>query len=197
VKPYTLDQAEADLTAAMERDDLLAALAAADHIDRTPPRTKASTVEAALWYASQGLPVFPIQPGAKVPYPRFHWRDEATTNAQTIRDWFGVWPDANLALATGTRVDVIDFDGPQAHQDWGRTFQGWQDAEVNVLGTVSTPRPGGLHVYVPATGAGNRAGFCGPHVDYRGEGGYVLVPPSRTDVGDYRWLRPLQWEGYP
>jgi hypothetical protein len=48
-----------------------------------------------------------------------------------------------------------------------------------------------MHLYVPANPAvGNGAGLL-PNVDYRGAGGYVVAPPSRTDVGSYRWLRPL------
>jgi len=195
VKPYTLEQAETDLHNAMEVGDLDAALAAADAIDHMPLRPRPSTVGAALWYASQGLPVFPIQPMAKTPYPGTHGCKDATLDPGVIAQWWSWYPDANLAIATGHRVDVIDFDGPHAHAAWGREWPTWKDAGVVLLGTVSTPRPGGLHVYVPASGSGNRAGLV-EHVDYRGVGGYVLVPPSRTDIGDYRWVRPLRWEGY-
>ena len=191
MKPYTRNQAESDLQAALDNHDQDTALAVADQLDHMPPPPGPSTVGAALWYATRGLPVFPIQPGAKTPYPGSHGCKDATTDPGVIAQWWGWYPDANVAIATGHRVDVIDFDGAQGHIDWGHKYPTWDDAEVTILGTVSTPRPGGMHVYVPATGAGNRAGYVGKHVDYRGLGGYVLVPPSRTEVGPYRWLQPL------
>lgn len=199
MKPYTRDDAEADLQAALRQGDLDAAYAAAAHLDELPPRPAPTLRGAALWYAKQGLPVFPIQPETKVPYPGFKWRDQATSDdLDQIEDWWIAHPTANIAIATGHHVDVIDFDGAPGHAAWGDRYpEGWEQAEAPVLGTVSTPRPGGLHVYVPATGAGNLAGFCGKHVDYRGLGGYVLVPPSRTEVGTYRWLRPLNLDGQP
>lgn len=192
MKPWTRDAAEADLDAALARGDLEEALRVASAIDQMPPKPAPTILAAALWYALQGLPVFPLRPGEKVPPPGLHWRDEATTDLTRVRELFAAHPGANVGLATGHRIDVIDFDGPQAHADWGSRYgEEWAAAEVRVLATVSTPRPGGLHVYVPATGAGNKARMVGQHVDYRGLGGYVVAPPSRTPDGTYRFLRKL------
>jgi hypothetical protein len=48
---------------------------------------------------------------------------------------------------------------------------------------------GGCHLYVAATGAGNRARLL-PGVDWRGAGGYVVAPPSLHASGErYRWTR--------
>ena len=154
---------------------------------------------AALWYAGQGLHVFPLQRHSKKPWPRSHGLDEATTDADRINAWWSKQPGANIGIATGHLVDVIDFDGEKAHAAWGHHYPTWEDAQVHLLGTVSTPRPGGLHIYVTATGAGNVADLFGDKsgVDYRGIGGYVVAPPSVLDhqdgqvAGSYRWLRPL------
>lgn len=193
MKPYTREDAETDLTAALVAKDLDAAWAVAGHLDRLPPRAVPSIPAAALWYAAQGLPVFPVQTGGKRPWPGSRGVKDASTDPDQIVAWWAAWPGSNIGLATGHGVDVLDFDGTQAHADWGRKFgEAWDAAEVRVLGTVSTPRAGGLHVYVPAVpGLGNRAGWVGQHVDYRGLGGYVVVPPSRTEAGVYRWVRPL------
>jgi hypothetical protein len=155
----------------------------------------ASPVGAALWYAEQGLHVFPCRPGQKLPLPGLRWKDEATTDAEQIMAWWADHPAANVAIATGHLVDVVDYDGEQAHVAWGQRYGGsW--AGLSVLGTATTPRPGGLHLYVQASGQGNRAGMV-PGVDYRGLGGYVLAPPSRTEQGTYRFLRHLRVEGPP
>ena len=56
---------------------------------------------------------------------------------------------------------------------------------------------GGVHVffrYPPGKDVRNSAGWLGPGLDVRGEGGYVVVPPSRTQ-GVYEWIdrsHPIQ-----
>lgn len=154
---------------------------------------------AARWYARQGLPVFPLTPGGKVPLPGrleccwgSHRRgcSDALSNAQAVAHWWTVHPTANIGLATGHVVDVIDQDGPASWRAW-LDGADWPD----VLGVVSTPRPGGVHRYIRRTGRGNGQRIA-PGIDYRGAGGYVVAPPSwvRTPeyAGRYWWLAPLQ-----
>src|SRR4051812_23226498 len=154
------------------------------------PKPPPSATTAALWYASLGLPVFPLMPGSKMPFRATRGVLDATTNPVTIRRVFG--SSCNVGIATGSGVDVIDFDGLEAHRIWGEEFPpkeyapgdpvtgrlAWQAAGFSPLGSVSTPRPGGLHVYVESQGRGNRAGLFrkGSHIDYRGIGGYVVAP---------------------
>jgi hypothetical protein len=198
VIPLGWAAAEAELDDALRSGDLSRAEDAARAIDALGPKPAATVLGAALWYAENGLHVFPLRPGEKVPPAGLKWRKEATCDPAAVRELFAAHPGANLGLATGHRVDVIDFDGPQAHADWGERYgERWEDAEVDVLATVSTPRPGGLHVYVPATGGPNKARMVGRFVDYRGLGGYVVAPPSVTPVGSYRFLRPLRPEVLP
>jgi hypothetical protein len=144
----------------------------------------------ALWYGSQGLQVFPLQPGSKVPFRGSRGCKMASSDPELINAWWTGNPHANIGIATGHLVDVIDIDGAQGHLEWSRKY-GDTWAGLIILGTVSTPRPGGMHLYVPARkGMGNKAALL-PAVDYRGAGGYVVAAPSRNDQGTYRWLRPL------
>jgi hypothetical protein len=49
---------------------------------------------------------------------------------------------------------------------------------------------GGIHVFFRnprGTEIRNSAGLLGPGLDVRGEGGYVVVPPSRTQ-SSYQWV---------
>lgn len=163
---------------------LAAKLDAADAQRKPSP----SVLAAALWYASVGLHIFPIQPGSKVPHPGSHGCKDATDDETTIRAWWDRWPDSNVAIATGHLVDVIDIDGPTGQVSRARHWPKFD--KLHVLGVVNTPRPGGMHIYVPTSGHGNKAGLL-PGIDHRGIGGYVVAPPSVRPEGTYTWTRPL------
>lgn len=188
MKPLTLDQVETMITTAMAADDWATVSDLQPRLDRLAhPRPAVRCVDAALYYAQVGLHVFALQGGAKIPHKGFKWRDEATTDPGQIVAWWQRWPDSNVAVATGHLVDVIDIDGPAGVHSWAQL----EDLPP-VLGTVSTPRAGGNHLYVAATGDGNAAGMF-PGVDYRGLGGYVVAAPSvNADGVPYTWRRPLQ-----
>lgn len=153
----------------------------------TQPRQPVSMLSAALWYAEQGLHVFPLQPRLKLPYKGSRGFKDATTDPAQIHDWWAIQPDSNVGIATGHLVDVIDIDGPAGVESWAK-----MDNLPPILGIVSTPRPGGNHLYVKATGRGNKAAIFNG-VDYRGLGGYVVAPPSVNEAGvRYTWRRPLE-----
>lgn len=141
---------------------------------------------AALWYASQGLHVFPLLPNDKKPHKGTHGCNDATTDADRIHRWWQAHPDSNVGIATGHLVDVFDIDGyggaVSRVRFWDNVFG---VVDIDAIARVSTPRPGGLHLYVPATGDGNGASIA-PGIDYRGLGGYVVAPPSHVIERDYR-----------
>lgn len=188
------DQVEDQLCAAFRAQDWTRAYQleqTLDALDR--PRSPATLLGAALWYAEQGLPVFPCQPGRKIPYARTKGVLDATTDPARIRQWWAAAPASNVAVATGHLVDVVDFDGALAHVAWARLLGDRADLVpgAQLLATVSTPRAGGMHAYIATRGHGNRAAMV-PGVDYRGLGGYVLAPPSVTEAGAYAFLRPFR-----
>lgn len=191
MKPPTYEAVEARLRTAIDAgnraamDSIAVELDALDAARRTP-----TLLASALWYAEQGLHVFPLQPGLKTPMPKSHGCKDATTDADVIRAWWTETPAANVGIATGHLVDVIDIDGPTGVKSWSELY----DTLPPVLGTVSTPRAGGTHLYIAATGDGNRAAVW-PGIDLRGIGGYVVAPPSvNADGITYTWRSPLQLE---
>jgi hypothetical protein len=141
------------------------------------------------------LRVLPLAPGTKKPLGGrccggMHERgvSDALADRALVE---GVWarhPRANVGIATGYRVDVVDQDGREGAVSWAQI--GRADAWPRVLGVVNTPRAGGVHRYVAATGDGNGAHIA-PGLDYRGRGGYVVAPPSIVDGRRYSWLAPL------
>jgi hypothetical protein len=141
---------------------------------------------AALWYALRGWPVFPLAPGGKTPLIRGGFRG-ASTDARVVGDWWKSVPESNIGCPTGATFDVVDIDyhsHPGALRVWSAVKH-----KFTAHGVVSTPR--GIHYYVPSSGMGNGAAVGGiPGLDYRGKGGYVVLPPSRRPDGRYLWWSP-------
>lgn len=161
-------------------------------------RAPGMKLQAALWYAaSLQLPVFPCKPADKQP-ATLHGFKDASRDPQTIAEWWQLWPEANPAYPTGIRFDVIDVDGPEGVDSFGKLRESGQLPPV--LAMATTPR--GFHYYIAPTGEGNTTNLL-PSVDYRGAGGYVLAPPSwyggapagprspAKPAGFYRWTEPL------
>jgi Bifunctional DNA primase/polymerase, N-terminal len=146
-------------------------------------------LRAALSYARRGILVFPCKPGGKRPltYNGF-W--DATTDARRIGAWWYRWPAANLGIPTGERSGLLVLDVDSS---------GGGPESLTVLERENGPLPrtakartggGGVHHffrYPSGHEVRNSAGWLGPGLDVRGEGGYVVVPPSRTR-GVYEWI---------
>jgi hypothetical protein len=187
---------EQDYIDAINRGDDQAAarygqqLDALDQADRDRLEAPGALAAAALWYAAQGITVFPCQPRGKQPATRNGFKD-ATTNTTLIAAWWADQPACNIGLPTGHQFDVVDVDG---HDGINSIYFGDDPLyeSLNILGKAFTTRDGGVHLYVPPTGLGNKAALY-PGVDYRGQGGYVIAPPSVGENGRrYRWAQPLR-----
>lgn len=141
----------------------------------------ATPASAAALLASAGVPVFPCVPLQKNPLTEHGFHD-ASTDPTTVAEWWHRWPNANVAMPTGfaSGVDVVDID---VHAS-GSGFAALQRARsAGLLGTpawvVSTPS-GGLHACFLRAGSVEQRSWQVPgrHVDFRGDGGYVVLPPS-------------------
>ena len=169
-----------------ESDNALTLSTLARHYAEVRQRERMPSIgQAAIGYAKRGLYVFPLTRLSKVPLAGSRGCLDATLDQQRIARWWRETPEANVGIATGHGVDVVDIDGEHGLRAWR---QDWNTPDV--LGQTRTPRLGGLHYYVRATGNGNRASIM-PGVDYRGKGGYVVAPPSLTKDGAYVWQREL------
>jgi Bifunctional DNA primase/polymerase, N-terminal len=146
-------------------------------------------LKAALSYARRGIPVFPCEPGGKRPltYNGF-W--DATTDARRIRAWWHRWPAANVGIPTGERSGLLVLDVDP--RDGGPESLAALERKTGPLPRTARARTGGggVHVffrYPAEQEVRNSAGRPGPGLDVRGEGGYVVVPPSRTRSA-YEWI---------
>ncbi len=158
-------------------------------------------IKAALGYGRDGLKIFPILEGTKDSPLIKQWGMRASSDPKQIKEWWTRWPNANIGLACGpSGIGVIDSDVP----DGEATLQALADNFEGVLSPTKTQRTprGGIHRFYLGRLA-TTAGKIGPNVDTRGvgsgNGGYVLLPPSYTDKGAYKWedQRPMaaldQW----
>ncbi len=130
--------------------------------------TRSTALKAALSYARRGQRVFPCRPD-KSPLIAGGFKN-ATTDARKIHMWWSRWPQARIGLPTGEKFFVVDVDRLPA--------LGELEAELPRTWTVETPRDG-LHFYFAVVeGVTNSPGNLPGGIDVRGNGGYVIAPPS-------------------
>lgn len=126
--------------------------------------------------------VIPLLPNKK---PLIKWEEYQTRKPteEEVERWWVKYPDSMIGIVTGkiSNLAVIDVDSKDEN-DIPSAFGGYKD-----IPTVSTPR--GFHFYFRyQDGITNTVNIGGKKIDIRGEGGYVVAPPSRTDNGNqYRW----------
>jgi DNA polymerase I len=171
---------------------------------------------AVLWYAKHSWKVFaahtPTAKGCSCSkkkhcpdigkHPRWHKTllphgvTSATTDEALIKTWWRQWPDANIGIATGVESGIFVLDVDARHDGIiSRTS----------LETTHGPLPptvervsgdGGGHLVFAHPGAAvrikNSDSKLAPGLDIRGDGGYIIVPPSLHVSGQqYKWK-----EGY-
>jgi hypothetical protein len=143
----------------------------------------------ALWYAEKSIPVFPCKPGRKEPLtPNGH--KDASTDPERIRAWWSRWPDANIAMPTGKRSGWVVVDVDPEHGGYDSLAELHEAGHGLPLTATIKTGGGGVHHYLrcpEGVEIRNSAGKLGPGLDIRGEGGYVIVPPSVTE-GPYEVL---------
>jgi hypothetical protein len=144
-------------------------------------------LEAALEYAARGFRVHPLRDAGKEPRVKA-WPERATTEAPKIRRWWSEWPEANVGIATGDGIAVLDVD-PRNGGD--ETLEAYV-YNTNGIGMTTTAEVltggNGRHLYFAAP-PGLRSAVLGPGLDLKAEGGYVLAPPSiHPETGkEYVW----------
>ena len=146
-------------------------------------------MKAALDYGRLGWSVIPIEPSGKRPLVRWQVYQHRHPDATEVADWFRRWPDANIAIVTGvvSGVVVLDLD-PRHGAD--ASLQELEHKHGSIAETVEAwTGGGGRHLYFahPGEMLHNRVGLA-PGIDLRGDGGYVVAPPSVHASGaSYRW----------
>jgi putative DNA primase/helicase len=147
-------------------------------------------VDATVRYAEMGWPVFPCHPTGHQPLVNKGFY-AATTNVDTIRGWWSRWPDAAIALRTGEQAGAFVVDIDPRHG--GDILLEELEAEHGRLPhTVECQTGGGgRHIYLkwPDQQVKCSTGQIKSGIDIKGDGGYVILPPSDHKSGNtYNWL---------
>ncbi|MBM3564729.1 MAG: DNA primase [Alphaproteobacteria bacterium] len=157
--------------------------------------TNDDLAKAIQFYAMRWLlDIFPCTPRGKEPMLR-GWQRGSVLNPKVIAARWLNRPTANIGLLTGERNGcfVLDVDGPKGQASLERLL-----AANGPLPEGPIQRTGGGRHHFFAWPEGrtvrNSASRVAPGIDIRGEGGYVIVPPSVHPSGEqYRWLPGAAW----
>jgi hypothetical protein len=164
--------------------------------------------QAARFYAGRGWAVLPLWPPVgpgrcgcgqldcdnvgKHPIPHLapHGLHDATSEAGRIGAWWSAEPQANVGIRTGAEsgLVVLDVDGEVGAD----ALRGLVDSHGRFDALWARTGSGGWHAYLAHPGGvvPNSARRVGAGLDVRGDGGYVVAPPSLHASGHrYRWLR--------
>ena len=167
-------------------------------IPRVAAQNTAGCASAALDYATRGWRVIPLhsptaggcscgktgcEHAGKHPRTKNGSKD-GSSDPTTIREWWKLWPDANVGIVTGPESGffVLDVDGEQGERSLADLEQR-HGALPDTL-TVHTSR--GRHLcfrWEQGAEVRNSQSKIAPGLDIRGQGGFVVAPPSRHASG--------------
>jgi hypothetical protein len=175
----------------------------------TPTVVENFRLTAALAYAANGWAVFPLHNPKFGPtgipacscgkspcsslgkHPRtITGLKDASKDADCIRAWWKQWPDANIAIATGevSGIIVLDVDGEAGKQ----SLADLMDEHGEFMESVEAETGGGgTHIIFRREeyAIQNSTSKLGPNLDIRGDGGYIVAPPSLHKTNKrYEWL---------
>src|SRR5215211_444197 len=110
----------------------------------------------ALTHAKLGYRVHPVR--GKRPLLK-SWPERATTDRDQIKTWWSKWPTANVGIATGGGLAVLDVDPRNGGDESLDAFER-EHGELPETRTVRTGG-GGWHYYF-SEGVGLRSGELAP-----------------------------------
>lgn len=137
----------------------------------------------ALRYLRLGYSVIPLRARGKEPLIAWQEYQTRCPLVTEVREWWTKWPDANIGIVTGkvSGIGVVDVDGPEGLTEAIRL--GFTSPLVSLTGK------GRQLIYRHTEGLLCNAVRKYPGIDVRGDGGYVVAPPSIHPNGRrYQWV---------
>jgi len=133
--------------------------------------------------------VLPLRPRDKRPLIQWENLQAERPSESDVTEWFQRWPDANIGIVTGEISNLIVLDVDPKHGgdiSLERLEHRFRPLSATVEAVTGG---GGRHLYFAHPGGltRNRAGLA-QGIDLRGDGGYIVAPPSIHPSG-----RPYEW----
>ena len=125
----------------------------------------------------------------------------ASLDPEAVARWWSRWPTANIGIRTGDASGVVVLDIDPAHGG-SRSIKSLIDRHGDLSGVPRVRTgSGGWHLFFACSGRPihNSAGRVGEGLDIRGDGGYVIAPPSVHASGrSYVWeIDPIRLPEFP
>jgi P4 family phage/plasmid primase-like protien len=160
------------------------AMATAQTHTKEMVREMTTMKEDAMKYTQAGLHIIPIRgDGTKAP-ALAEWKPYMGRPAkqEELEQWFADRHDCGLAILGGNGLEVLDFDRPGLFEEFQTQVEGSAPGLVARLPRVATPG-GGAHLYYFCDVIGPSQKLARDEqgktlIETRGEGAYVLAPPS-------------------
>src|SRR3989442_9064702 len=141
-------------------------------------------------YIERGWSIIPIRPGDKRPLVRWEEFQHRRPGVEEARTWFSDWPEAGIGIVTGAVSGLVVLDIDSRHGGDASVAQLEEEHERLPATVECRSGGGGRHLYFAHPGAlvRNKVGLASG-VDLRGDGGYVVAPPSLHASGlRYTWV---------
>lgn len=152
-------------------------------------------------YIDRGWNVFPVEPNGKRPVVikqgidhdgnsfeiRLSWKEFEYNriSKEQVSSWYEKFPDCNWGLICGkiSNVCVVDIDG----SDGVASLRKYHPEMENTK-TLTQATPHGFHLIFKYSGNPTKSFPILPKVDVKADGGYVVIAPSKTLDGNYRFI---------
>ncbi len=162
------------------------------------------TLSEALRWVTNGVAVIPCHPKSKISV--FKWKkyqDELPSAADLQAWWEGTTlltgKVFNIAVVTGKGLTVIDFDDKYLYVEW---LEYIYQSDQQLVETYQVRTGKGIHIYYRLERPTRNLRLSIPkinslssekgYIDVKGEGGYVLAPPSIHPSGEtYEIIKDL------
>ncbi|MBS3765144.1 bifunctional DNA primase/polymerase [Candidatus Bipolaricaulota bacterium] len=166
--------------------------------------SKKSLKEVALKYQQElGLSIFPVELSwneedekvEKKPVVKWKPFQEEKPPVSKVKSWWNRWPEAGIGVVTGRINDLLVLDSDSDRAEEYINDQG--------IGAEPTPKArtgsGGSHLYFrypEGCEVSTAARFTDEdlEIDYRGEGGFVVAPPSPYPSKNEEHNNRYRWE---
>jgi len=157
------------------------------------------TLDYALFYVSYGLSVIPLRPREKVPLVRWEQYQKEPPTLEEVQRWFK-GTNNNIAIVCGkvsSNLVVIDFDDAEVYEKFMKEVEGNAELKDIIDSTWLVKTGKGFHIYLWVdTDKPVKTGKL-QKIDIKGEGGYVVAPPSLHPNGKhYTFIRSTKTTGH-